>query len=507
MYDYLKAHSALPLHYESAVHCKRIAYDVGSEMYPSVQKVHEVGEHRRKQKQLNDRPYFLCEYAHAMGVGPGNTEAYWQEIYKYDNLMGGCVWEMVDHAVLHPDGSYTYGGDHGEWEHDGNFCVDGLFYPDRSSSTGAKIMRFIYRPIRVSYQGDGQFEIFNTTAFTNADQYELTFAWNDGTVSTVSPDVAPMTKAVLRLPLGKEIGGVQTAVVTTRKKGSAEPIAEEQLILSLKVPDVSADRPLPEGCEIQDGKLRISLNDKKTLSSAEESTILYRAGTDNDTDPFFSDTMKPFAAQQEQVIFTEQIPFGYKVVSQVSNKKASFTVTDTYEGCEQGILVTSSIHLTRGGGILPRFGKTFCLDASFDQVDYTGRTGESYIDMKDQFPIGQVSCQVKDMTEPNLRPQESGNRCDCSRASVSDGKTAVSFLAVDKPFELGIKPYTDRALLSMRHREDEKRTGTYVTIQAFQQGIGTGACGPAIAKEHQFSAKQDYQLRFIVQLHTQEEES
>ncbi|MDO5325513.1 MAG: glycoside hydrolase family 2 TIM barrel-domain containing protein [Clostridia bacterium] len=507
MYDYLKAHSALPLHYESAVHCKRVAYDVGSEMYPSVQKVHEVGEHRRKQKQLNDRPYFLCEYAHAMGVGPGNTEAYWQEIYKYDNLMGGCVWEMVDHAVLHPDGSYTYGGDHGEWEHDGNFCVDGLFYPDRSSSTGAKIMRFIYRPIRVSYQGDGQFEIFNTTAFTNADQYELTFAWNDGTVSTVSPDVAPMTKAVLRLPLGKEIGGVQTAVVTTRKKGSAEPIAEEQLILSLKVPDVSADRPLPEGCEIQDGKLRISLNDKKTLSSAEESTILYRAGTDNDTDPFFSDTMKPFAAQQEQVIFTEQIPFGYKVVSQVSNKKASFTVTDTYEGCEQGILVTSSIHLTRGGGILPRFGKTFCLDASFDQVDYTGRTGESYIDMKDQFPIGQVSCQVKDMTEPNLRPQESGNRCDCSRASVSDGKTAVSFLAVDKPFELGIKPYTDRALLSMRHREDEKRTGTYVTIQAFQQGIGTGACGPAIAKEHQFSAKQDYQLRFIVQLHTQEEES
>ena len=83
----------------------------------------------RKQARLNDRPYFMCEYAHAMGVGPGNTEAYWQEIYSYDSLMGGCVWEMVDHAVLHKDGSYTYGGDHGEWEHDRNFCVDGLFYP------------------------------------------------------------------------------------------------------------------------------------------------------------------------------------------------------------------------------------------------------------------------------------------------------------------------------------------------------------------------------------------
>ncbi len=151
MYDWLKARSPLPVHYESAIHCRRQAYDVGSEMYPSVEMVHDVGEHRRKQKRLNDRPYFLCEYAHAMGVGPGNTEAYWREIYNYDNLMGGCVWEMVDHAILHEDGSYTYGGDHGEWEHDRNFCVDGLFYPDRRPSAGAQIIRFIYRPIRVTH--------------------------------------------------------------------------------------------------------------------------------------------------------------------------------------------------------------------------------------------------------------------------------------------------------------------------------------------------------------------
>ena len=499
MYDYLKTRSKLPVHYESAVHCKRVAYDVGSEMYPSVEKVHQVGEHSRKQKQLNDRPYFLCEYAHAMGVGPGNTEAYWQEIYQYDNLMGGCVWEMVDHAVLHPDGSYTYGGDHGEWEHDGNFCVDGLFYPDRTPSTGAKIMRFIYRPIRVTWKGEGKFEIFNTTAFTEGAQYTLTFEWNDGTTHTVSPDVPPMGKAVLELPVGQEVDGVQTCVVTTRKAGEEEPVAEEQLILSLKVPDVQADRPLPEGCDILNGKLTLRLPGGQTLTTAQEGTILYRAGTDNDTDPFFSDTMKPFAAQKEQVVSMEQTPFGYKVVSNVTNKKASFTVTDTYEGCEQGILVTSTLHLQRGGGILPRFGKAFRLDQSFDQVEYTGRTGESYIDMKDQFPIGHVSCAVSDMTEPNIRPQESGNRCDCTEASVSDGQATVRFLAVDRPFELGIKPYTDRELLAMRHREDEQPTGTYVTIQAFQQGIGTGACGPAIAKEHQYTAKQDYEVRFIIQ--------
>ena len=120
--------------------------------------------------------------------------------------------------------------------------------------------------------------------------------------------------------------------------------------------------------------------------------------------------------------------------------------------------------------------------------------------MKDQFPIREVSCTVADMTEPNIRPQESGNRMDCTVASVSDGRVKVTFEAVDKPFELSVKPYTDDALIAMKHREDEVRTGTYVTIQAFQQGIGTGACGPAIMPEFTYSADKEYTLRFLIRV-------
>ena len=90
-----------------------------------------------------------------MGVGPGNIEGYWKEIYSHEGLMGGCVWEMVDHSVLHVDSAgvsyYTYVGDHGEWIHDGNFCVDGIFYSDRKLSTGAWIVRHAYRPLRFSW--------------------------------------------------------------------------------------------------------------------------------------------------------------------------------------------------------------------------------------------------------------------------------------------------------------------------------------------------------------------
>lgn len=498
MYDYLRAQSDIPVHYESAVHCKRQAYDVGSEMYPSVDMVHRTGEHRRKMKRLNDRPYFMCEYAHAMGVGPGNTEAYWKEIYNYDNLMGGCVWEMVDHAILHEDGSYTYGGDHGEWEHDGNFCVDGMFYPDRTPSVGAKIIRFIYRPIRVTYVEGDIFEFFNTTAFSEGRRYHLNFLWNDGTETNMRVKVAPLTRIKSRVPLGSTVDGNLSAIVTVVDTKTGETVSEEQIVISEKVPEAPVTKHITEDCVVANGTFALSLPGGRTLISAEQSTLLYRAATDNDTDLKFRNSMLPYFAQTETVKSSERTPNGYKVVTEVTNEKASFLVTDMYEGTSEGILVTSTLHCTKGGGIVPRFGKCFRLDDIFDQVKYIGRTGESYCDMKEQFPIREVSCTVADMTEPNIRPQESGNRCDCTLASVSDGRTTVTFKAVDKPFELAIKPYTDKALFTMRHRSDEIRTGTYVTIQAFQQGIGTGACGPGVMPEYQYSAKEDYEFRFII---------
>ena len=503
MYHYLKARSPLPVHYESAIHSRRQAYDVGSEMYPSVAKVHMVGEHCRKQKRLNDRPYFLCEYAHAMGVGPGNTEAYWQEIYRYDNLMGGCVWEMVDHAVLHPDGSYTYGGDHGEWEHDGNFCVDGMFYPDRSPSTGAEIIRFIYRPLRVSRVSGSVFEIFNTMAFSGGERYELSFCWNDGTEQIIQPAVEPLSRVQVPVQLGRVVDGNCSVLITTRDCKTGQIVSEEYLTLERKIPSApKRKKVLPLEFSTTDGGITLALPDGSKLTSADPYTLLYRAATDNDTDLTFRNTMKPWYSQKEEILSVKTENPGVRNEVRISNPKAKFLVTDRYVDTEEGILVTSELRCESGRVNIPRFGKCFRLDESFDDVTYVGHCGESYCDMKEQFPVREVSCKVRDMTEPNLRPQESGNRCDCSEASFSNGRIRITFRAVDRPFELCVKPYTDQALISMKHREDEKRTGTYVTIQAFQQGIGTGACGPGIAQEYLYPSNQEYRLRFLINVET-----
>ena len=234
------------------------------------------------------------------------------------------------------------------------------------------------------------------------------------------------------------------------------------------------------------------------LSETNPYTILFRAATDNDSNLKFQNTMKPYYSQKERIRSVEEIENGVRVTTKVSNRRARFTVVDTYQGTPEGILVTSRLSKLSGGGIVPRFGKCFSLSEAFDHVVYSGRCGESYCDMKDQFPIREVDCHVRDMTEPNIRPQESGNRCDCDRAAVDNGSVRVQFTAIEKPFELGIKPYTDLALTEMTHREEENRTGTYVTIQAFQQGIGTGSCGPETAPEYTFSSDETYEFSFLI---------
>ena len=188
------------------------------------------------------------------------------------------------------------------------------------------------------------------------------------------------------------------------------------------------------------------------------------------------------------------------VKSRISCKGCLLETEDIYEGSPKGILVTSRLHCARGSGELRRFGKTFVLDASFDKVSYKGRNAETYPDMRDHAPVEEVRCAVNDMTEPNIRPQESGNRMDTEYAAFSDGVRTVRFRAQGKPFSLSVKPYTDRALMDMKHREDELTTGTYVTIQAFQEGIGTGACGPYIDEEYQYRIDADHEVKFTIEV-------
>lgn len=402
---------------------------------------------------------------------------------------------MVDHAVRGSNGTYTYGGDHGEWAHDGNFCVDGIFYPDRTPSTDAKIVKFVYRPVRISHVEGNRYEIFNTMAFTDSSKLTFRFAFSNGREITPQISVPPMTKAVIDLPGCED--DCDSVTVTALRDG--EEVSQEQILFRQPQCLVTAAKgELPDGISLCDGVVSVS-KDGRTMAASDPYTILFRVPTDNDRDFLMNTAMDDYLPQKEEIVHTRITQNQIQVKTKITCRKQVFVCTDTYESCPEGILVTSRLQCIKGGGKLPRFGKAFRLDSAFDQVEYHGRNGESYRDMKDHTQIETVSCRVADMTEPNIKPQESGNRCDCTYVTLSDGETAFIIRAVEQAFELGVKPYSDRELLKMRHREDEVRTGTYVTVSAFQMGIGTGSCGPATRKEYCFDAKNEYVLKFVIQ--------
>ena len=506
MYDYFKSVSDIPVHYESVVHSKRKAYDVGSQMYPSLEMVESVGRHQCKIKEFNDRPYILCEYAHAMGVGPGALKEYMDLFYKYDNLMGGCIWEMVDHAYLDEKGVYRYGGDYNEFIHDKNFCVDGLFYPDRTPSTGAKIMKYEYRPLIFKHLEKNVFEIFNTNAFIDAEEYEVEIV-TDSDRFNMRFSLKSLSKSTFVLPIDYLKENIIYIKVTLNDK----IVSEESILINYQV---EKECLLNEKARLEDynllfnngrvyldnNKLIIEYKDNK-IEAMDYSTLLFRAPTDND---FNTLGFKLFHDNLIQNNYIEDVYYedGKITINYfIESGKDKFKNVDQIEVDKEGrIIITSSLSPIKVKNDIFRFAKAFKLDKSFNKVDYFGRLNESYCDMKDYSLIGENTRKVIDMVEPNIRPQESGNRCDCKFAQFTNGDIIIRFTALEEPFELGVKPYSDKELLSMKHRDEENNTGTFVNICKFNRGIGTGACGPVTLDKYKYSGNKDYTLKFMIEL-------
>ena len=194
------------LHYES-VHNQGdttdAPYDLVSRMYPSVEAWKKMSEDKKEK-----RPFILCEYCHAMGNGPGDLEDYHKVIHSSERFCGGFIWEWCDHSLIlgkTRDGQikYGYGGDWGEKHNDGNFCCDGLVYPDRRPHTGLLEAKQVYRPLRVRKLDSSSFELTNLLAFTDASEvfdcrYELTVNGESVKSEKIQlPSLPPLGKAKL----------------------------------------------------------------------------------------------------------------------------------------------------------------------------------------------------------------------------------------------------------------------------------------------------------------------
>ena len=214
--------------------------DVDSSMYPAVEWVEKRGrlgnakpgdmlasEGGGKGYAISGhtagKPYIMCEYAHAMGNAVGNLKEYWDVIYSYPALMGGCIWDWVDQAIWKDTGRIdpktgrrerylAYGGDFDDVPNDGPFCCNGVVDPFRNVSPKLVEVGHVYQNIVVTRE-DGKLMLENRHGFTNADAFDG--RWTllaDGEAvaggAFAVPSVAPLSKS--EFDIGEVAGALAT---------------------------------------------------------------------------------------------------------------------------------------------------------------------------------------------------------------------------------------------------------------------------------------------------------
>ena len=514
------------LHYESTHKLDDTSdeiLDVVSEMYTSTE-----GMMNFLKNEEEKRPFILCEYCHAMGNGPGDLEDYHNTFYSNERFCGGFVWEWCDHACIlgyTEDGKvkYGYGGDFGEKQHDGNFCMDGLVYPDRTPHTGLLELKQVYRPVRVKKGSDADIFVFESTLeFINAGdildcRYEITYDGGVFTEGTLEFSLPPMGSTEVRVPKATEIKDKEAYIrfIFTSKQDTAycqkgyeacfDQLkirgGERKSVLRIGGSDVILeDLPLyvhisAGGAEYRFNK-RISAFDSvayggKELLDRPMSFNFFRAPTDNDV--MRSDWYRAY--------LNEHTVKNYGVTARLTSDGAEISLRQSFGGSiyqpfaymdvryvissDGGLDIKCEAEFSNKVTFLPRFGIRLFMPRRFDTVEYFGYGPyESYIDKHRASYMGNFKARIGDMHEDYIRPQENSSHYGCKHMTVTDGKTAVEFTA-QGDFSFNVSEYTQEELAEKRHNfELEKCGSAVVCVDSQMAGVGSNSCGPALAEKY-----------------------
>lgn len=545
-YEYLKeVCPEIPVHYEGAIRTRRVGYDVVSEMYTSSENCEKTGLKKRGSKYLG-RPLFLCEYCHAMGVGPGCLEDYWKVFYKYENLMGGCIWEWADHAVYNDTKDencrykyeYTYGGDHGERKHDDNFCVDGLVFPDRTPGTGALEMKAVYRPLRCEKINDTQYRFWNTNCFRSSGYITIKWELTENCVcvdkGSVNPDILPGQKEFVTLPVKFSNPNSDYHLnISYIDNETGAQIAAEQIVLSDVPFDlITKTRETADIKETQDN-IYVTLKNGKITFSKKTGEItdytvcatelintrpadnvkgflpnVYRAALDNESHGATHkwnnkklEAAKPVFKEIEAKKYADfvKVEAEYDIMS---GKTKLYESEITYKIFSDGTIeVTTELEREmQGYKDIPRFGVTLELPKEFCNVEYYGRGPyENLCDFNAHTAVGIYKSTVSEMHEDYILPQDNSNHGGVKYLKLTDenGK-GVEIIGLTK-FSFSVHDYTQKTLVKAMHREDvTKQNTTFLSIDGFVRGTGTNSCGPDTLPQYRFIFKDEIKFRFAI---------
>lgn len=505
--------------------------DIESRMYPSPSYCASYCE-----DDAYVLPFFLCEYSHAMGNGPGDLKEYWDVIWSHDSFFGGCVWEMIDHSVaINVNGrtGYTYGGDFGDRPNDGNFCVDGLVYPDRRPHTGMLELKQVLAPFVITSEDSqsGHFILKSRRFFRDLSDLKLTwrlkkngktFLYGEKVLSTV-----PGGEEAIDIALPEKMSGftVLTFSVVQNEAADWADVGYEigfcQFELSAEAE--IAPMPVPLGAleTSQSGNfLKVSAGETVytfdlyhgllcgiteggvSLLDAPAVPTVWRAPMDNDKDirhrwqdyGFHRGDVKCYSASvtaqsAEAVTVAAEISLGGYTRQPILHASVQYTVAG-----DGSLTISQHVEVNAYEDrfpFLPRYGMAFVMPKGSEKLAYYGfGPYESYLDKHHCARRDYFTTTVTDNFEPYVFPQENSSHFDTDWMQVSMPGGQGLFFTSESRFSFNAQHYSAEMLDKTAHDyelvPDER---TFVTIDYKMSGCGSNSCGPALAEEYQLKER------------------
>jgi beta-galactosidase len=552
-----------PIHYERY----NQAADIDSCMYPSVEWLENVGN------SDSEKPFVMCEYAHAMGNAVGNLQEYWDAIENSKRLIGGCIWDWVDQGLrvrdrkpgekltldnrpgqgLHgkvfasqvsdtPEAAngwhFAYGHNFGDNPHSGNFCINGLIYPDHTPSPKLWEVKKVYQ--YVSFEDAdlavGKVRVRNKYAFTNLGKFEGSWQLLENGIAIeegVLPlmDVAPGNEKVITVPFtapaARPPGAdyrLQLRLVLVRDTSWAprgHVVAEEEL----NIPWDPMPQPVMDPNDMSDiavtdsdDFVTLSGPDFKVVFSRVSGTIreleyanaavispnsgprlnLFRAPVDNDkwaAGGWYANGLNALEPNVESFETDTSNPKATRiavVTRYIGRRGFAYMHRCTWTVLGNGVIVSvNHAEPVRGGGVIPKVGVRMMLPRELDLVTWCGRgPHENYVDRKTSAFVGRYPAKVADMFERYVRPQEMGNRCDTRWLALTNEHGNGLLVVPGEPMSFSALHFTADDLDAAGHTNElSPREDVVLCLDAAHLGLGGASCGPRPMKKYLLNAE------------------
>lgn len=486
--------------------------DVASGMYWSVSQIIQY-----IQSSGDKRPFFLCEYSHAMGNGPGDVCDYWEIIEKMPQLIGGCIWEWADHSAPNENGQLCYGGDFGEETSDGNFCCDGMVMSNRSFKAGSYEIKSAYQPITTEYE-NGILTVYNKYDFTDLSEFDL--SWNltaDGIIKaegkldvSVKPHCSIDVK--LQLPECQCSFGKYLNILLKNKQGYEVAATQHEL--------AGASKTVPNGEKAKittDGEFAYihgkgfdcifnthygyieKIND---MLKTPMKFSVWRAPMDNDGEIKADWYREKYDRLHNKV-------YGVKINENTISVKGSLSTVSRipfmYYDVNYSFYDDGKISVEFDGDFdtkrtyLPRFGFEFSVnETDFKYFGYGPY--ESYTDMHHGSRMGLYESSAEKEYVNYIRPQEHGNHYNTKYMEIG-GMKVLS----DRGMEINVSEYCSGELTEKRHNfELRKSEFTNVRLDYKVSGTGSASCGTKLFNRYKLN---DRKIKFDFIIDVQKKEN